>query len=197
MKKYKAKKMLKQSRFKDHVKTLNQNEYDLTIKYINKLIDENKEYLDKQNYGYLCNLFSSLALVWMYIDNGKSKQESQEIVFEAMYKFVKPKIKSMQKIAKHKCFVPILKKTMPIKFKRQCGYGWEISYPSAPKNRFTMVTHKCIFAQIFAKYDMFEMTKGFCKVDNILYSNLPNTKFYYSQRIGEGGKCCDYSFQRE
>ena len=63
MKKYKAKKMLKQSRFKDHVKTLNQNEYDLTIKYIKKLIDENKEYLDRENYGYLCNLFSSLALV--------------------------------------------------------------------------------------------------------------------------------------
>ena len=55
-----------------------------------------------------------------------------------------------------------------------------------------MTTHKCIFNQIFTKYNMPEMTLGFCKVDNLLH-----TKFYYSQRIGEKGKFCDYSFERE
>ena len=70
--------MIKKSRFKNHVKTLNQDEYDLTIKYINKLIDENKEYTDKKNYEYLCNLFSSVGLVMMYMELGISKQDSQK-----------------------------------------------------------------------------------------------------------------------
>lgn len=109
-----------------------------------------------------------------------------------MYEYLKPGVKQMQKLASHKWFVPLLKRLMPIKFKYKCGYGWKITYPSSPKNRFSMTTHKCIFNQIFTKYNMPEMTLGFCKVDNLLHA-----KFYYSQRIGEKGKFCDYSFERE
>ena len=43
---------------------------------------------------------------------------------------------------------------------------------------------------------MSEMTKGFCIVDNLMYDNLPKTKFSYTQRIGEGRKVCDYTFER-
>lgn len=193
---YIPKKMIKKSRFNNHVKTLAEAEYNKTISNIERLIDENKEYTDKQNFGYLCNLFTSLALVWMYMDEGKSKEESQNIVFNAMYDFLKPQIPKMKRLAKHKWFVPILKKTMLSKFKRTCGYGWKITYPDEPKNRFSMITHSCIFAQIFTKYNMSEMTKGFCIVDNLMYDNLPKTKFSYTQRIGEGGGVCDYTFER-
>lgn len=85
---------------------------------------------------------------------------------------------------------------MPIKFKHTCVHGWKITYPDSPKNIFSTTTHACIFAQIFAKYGMPEMAKGFCVVDNLMYSDLPNIKFYYSQRIGENGEFCDYSFER-
>ena len=193
---YKAVKMLKDSRFNEFSKSLSKEQIDTTIKYIDKLIIENKEYTDSKNYGYLCNLFSSLSLVWMLQDGGKTKQESQDIVFNAMYDFLKPQIPSIQKLAKHKWFVPFLKIFMPLKFKKACGYGWEITYPKTTKNKFSMTTHSCIFAQIFTKYNMPEMTKGFCMVDNLMYSNLPNTKFYYTERIGENGKFCDYTFER-
>lgn len=93
-------------------------------------------------------------------------------------------------------FVPFLKIFMPLKFKKVSGYGWEITYPKTTKNKFSMTTHSCIFAQIFTKYNMSEMTKGFCMVDNLTYSNLPNTTFYYTERIGENGKFCDYTFER-
>ena len=59
-----------------------------------------------------------------------------------------------------------------------------------------MTTHACIYATIFAKYGVSKMTKGFCKVDNLLYSSLPKTKFYYTKRIGEGGNVCDYNYER-
>ncbi len=195
--KYKANKMLKKSRFIDLSKKLNKEEYEITLKYIDKLISENKEYTDKANYEYLCNLFSSLGLVWMYMEKGKTKEESQKIVFDAMYEYLRPKVKSMQNLASHKFFVPLLKKIMPLKIKKTCGYGWDIEFPKTHKYKFSMTTNKCIFAQIFTKYGMSEMTKGFCAVDNLMYSELPHTKFYYTQRIGEGGKYCDYSFERE
>lgn len=97
--------MLKQSRFKELAKALNDEEYLKTVNGIERLILENKKYCDKNNYGYLCNLFSSLPLTWMYIDEGKSKEESQKIVLDAMYKFLEPSIPSMKRLAKHKWFV--------------------------------------------------------------------------------------------
>lgn len=193
---YNAKKMLRGSRFKDFSKTLSADELEKTIKNMDRLIEENVEYTDKQNYAHLSNLFSSLALVWTFIDEGKSKEESQRIVFDAMYRYLEPKIPTMEWIAKHKWFVPLLKWMMPKKFKRTCGHGWKITYPKAPKNEFSMITHLCIYADIFRKYGMPEMTKGFCKVDNLMYGSLPKTRFSYSERIGEGGKVCDYVFKR-
>lgn len=44
---YIPKKMISKSRFKNHVKTLTEVEYDITISNIERLIDENKEYTDK------------------------------------------------------------------------------------------------------------------------------------------------------
>ena len=160
------------------------------------MIEENKEFTNKKNYGHLCNLFSSLALVFTFMSEGKRKEESEKNVFEAMYEYLKPQIPTMKRLAKHKWFVPLLKKTMPSKFKRTCGFGWKITYPEAPKNKYSMITHSCIFPLIFGKYGMSEMTKGFCHVDNLMYSDLPKTKFSYTERIGEGGKVCDYSFER-
>ena len=42
-----------------------------------------------------------------------------------------------------------------------------------------------------------EMTAVFCKVDDILYSNLPRAEFLYTQQIGTGGSMCDYSFRKK
>ncbi len=194
--KYVASKMINKSRFKEHVKTLNEKQYKKTICNINRLISENSEYVDDKNYGHLCNLFTSLALVWMYEDEGNSRIESEKIVLDAMYQYLKPQVASMQKLASHKWFVPMLKVLMPIKFKHTLGYGWKVSFPKTNANKFSMITHSCIYAQIFAKYGISEMTRGFCKVDNIMYDHLPNTTFSYTERIGEGGQMCDYSYER-
>ncbi len=194
---YKPHKMIKKSRFRDFFALLNNKQKDELFLKIDKLILENKEYTDKQNYGYLCNLFTSLALVQLLIEEGKSKNEAEEIVLNAMYAYLKPSVKSIQNLAKHKWFVPLLKRYMPKKIKRTCGYGWKITFPKTSKDNFTMITHQCIFAQIFTKYGFPEMTRGFCRVDNLLYDNLPNTIFQYTERIGEGGKICDYSFIRK
>ena len=42
-----------------------------------------------------------------------------------MYKFIEPQIESMKKLASHGWFVSMLKITMPFKFKRTLGYGWD------------------------------------------------------------------------
>lgn len=41
-----------------------------------------------------------------------------------------------------------------------------------------------------------EMTAVFCKVDDILYSELPRAQFLYTEQIGTSGSMCDYTFKK-
>ena len=196
MKKYIPEKMISNSRFSVFYGTWGKKEKKQLTDRINILIEENKEYADKNNYAHLCNLLTSLAMVMVLEENGKTRAEAQKIVADAMYKFINPQIASMKKLASHGWFVPFLKIAMPIKFKRTLGYGWDVRFPESDRDTFSMTTHKCIYKQIFTKYGMPEMTAVFCKVDDILYSDLERAEFLYTQQIGTDGSVCDYSFKR-
>ena len=215
------------------------------IDKMNVLLFENSQYTDSKNYGFLCNLLTSLAIVQVLESKGMPRKEAEQytadamyefldditetrtccgfrenmiqestkpyddsrlqmawlihswILYPRMYKFIEPQIKSMKKLASNGWFVRFLKLTMPMKFRNTLGYGWDVEFPKCGRDEFSMITHKCIFHQIFEKYGMPEMTAIFCKVDDILYSDLPRADFLYSQQIGNGGTMCDYTFRRK
>lgn len=66
---------------------------------MNRLIAENQEYADSCNYGHLCNLIPSIAMIMVLEQNGKTREEAEKEVAEAMYEYIKPQIISMKKIA--------------------------------------------------------------------------------------------------
>ena len=196
-KKYIPRKMIPRSRFRDLYKEWDEEDRALLIDRINVLLFENSQYTDSKNYGFLCNLLTSLAIVQVLESKGMPRKEAEQYTADAMYKFIEPQIKSMKKLANNGWFVRFLKLTMPMKFRNTLGYGWDVEFPKCGRDEFSMITHKCIFHQIFEKYGMPEMTAIFCKVDDILYSDLPRADFLYSQQIGNGGTMCDYTFRRK
>ena len=196
-KKYIPRKMIPRSRFRDLYKEWNEEDRALLIDKMNVLLFENSQYTDSKNYGFLCNLLTSLAIVQVLESKGMPRKEAEQYTADAMYKFIEPQIKSMKKLASNGWFVRFLKLTMPMKFRNTLGYGWDVEFPKCGRDEFSMITHKCIFHQIFEKYGMTEMTAIFCKVDDILYSDLPRADFLYSQQIGNGGTMCDYTFRRK
>ena len=196
-KKYIPRKMIPRSRFRDLYKEWDEEDRALLIDKMNVLLFENSQYTDSKNYGFLCNLLTSLAIVQVLESKGMPRKEAEQYTADAMYKFIEPQIKSMKKLASNGWFVRFLKLTMPMKFRNTLGYGWDVEFPKCGRDEFSMITHKCIFHQIFEKYGMPEMTAIFCKVDDILYSDLPRADFLYSQQIGNGGTMCDYKFRRK
>lgn len=196
-KKYIPSKMIPRSRFRDLYKEWDEEDRALLIDKMNVLLFENSQYTDSKNYGFLCNLLTSLAIVQVLESKGMPRKEAEQYTADAMYKFIEPQIKSMKKLASNGWFVRFLKLTMPMKFRNTLGYGWDVEFPKCGRDEFSMITHKCIFHQIFEKYGMPEMTAIFCKVDDILYSDLPRADFLYSQQIGNGGTMCDYTFRRK
>ncbi len=191
---YDPKKMAEKSRFRTFYEKWNDQDRQHLLDTMARLIKENPEYADSKNYAHLCNLITSLAMVTVLEESGKTRKEAVDAVANAMYSFIEPQIASMKKLAGHSWFVGFLKFSMPIKFRHTLGYGWDVEFPQRPKDVFSMTTHKCIYQQLFSKYGMPEMTAVFCKVDDILYSNLPCAEFTYTEQIGTGGTMCDYSF---
>ena len=193
---YNPEKMISKSRFKDFYNGLEKAEQLRLTALMAQLIEENSEYADSKNYNHLCNLITSLAMIIMLEENGKTRKEAEDTVATEMYKFIEPQIAFMQKLASNSWFVGFLKISMPIKFRNTLGYGWNVEFPKCPKDAFLMITHSCIYHQIFSKYGMPEMTAIFCKVDDILYSELPRAQFLYTEQIGTGGSMCDYTFKK-
>ena len=195
-KRYVPEKMILESRFRTYFKSWDTAEKKQLTDKMCLLLRENAEYADSKNYEHLCNLLTALAMVSVLEENGRTRSEAEKLVADAMYRFIEPQVGSMRKLAGHGWFVRFLKIAMPVKFRLTLGHGWRVSFPKAPGSRFSMTTHICIYQQIFAKYGMPEMTAVFCKVDDILYSDLPRAEFSYTQQIGRGGKFCDYSFTK-
>lgn len=144
----------------------------------------------------MCNLITALAMEQVLEESGKTRREAQETVANVMYDFLKPMVPKMQKLASLGCFVRILKITMPIKFGNTVGHGWEVEFPKCPGDTYSLITHRCIYHDIFSKYGMPEFTAVFCQVDDMMYSELPRAEFIYTQQIGRGGDMCDYSFRK-
>ena len=196
MKKYIPEKMIMQSRFSDFYSKWSERDKLRLCEKMSELIAENSDYTDDKNYGHLCNLITALAMVIVLEESGKSRSEAEKNVADAMYTFLEPTKASMEKLASHSCFVKLLKLTMPIKFAHTLGFGWDVEFPKCPNDRFTMITHKCIYQQLFTKYGMPEMTAVFCEVDDLMYSTLPRAEFIYTEQIGRGGSMCDYTFKK-
>ena len=87
MKKYIPARMIRQSRFRTFYETWGVNEKELLIARMNRLIDENQEYADANNYGHLCNLLTSIAMIMVLEENGKTREEAEKEVAEAMYEY--------------------------------------------------------------------------------------------------------------
>lgn len=193
---YEPQKMVAQSRFRDFYEKWKNEEKIELLNEMARLIEENSAYADRNNYAHMCNLITSLVMIIVLEKSGKTREEAEKEVADAMYLFIQPQIASMQKLAGNSWFVRMLKISMPIKFRHTLGYGWDVEFPKCAGDTFSMITHKCIYQQIFSKYGMPEMTAVFCRADDVLYSNLPRAEFLYTQQIGNGGSMCDYTFKK-
>ncbi|MCR4662239.1 MAG: L-2-amino-thiazoline-4-carboxylic acid hydrolase [Clostridia bacterium] len=196
-KKYNGKDMSKSSRFIEYLKTMSEVDLRKVEDKINILIKENKEYCDKGNYQHLSNIFTCMALYNTLKDDGMSENEAVDLVFNTMYKYMETQKVKFQKLAKHGWFWPLIKKIVPLGFKKGSGYGWAYTWhKDSPKNEFRFECNKCIYKPIFSKYGLYKFGPKFCHNDIIVYGELPRTNFIRTKTLSYGDEVCDFKFIR-
>ena len=195
MKAYKPETLVAVSRYQNYFPTVDQQTWTDVYARMAELIEEEKEYCDKGNYSHMAQILTSIALYEVLQKHGKSEAEAYQIVSEEMWKFLDPS--SMQKMAKKRFFLPLMKKIVPFGFKKGSGYGWRYTWhKDDPKDRFRFECNECIYEKILGKRGLIKLGAMCCHADIINYGSLPYTDFIRTKTLCQGGDLCDFLFVR-
>ena len=180
MKKYEPEKLVAISRYRNYFPSLpNEIQYAVYTR-MDELIAEEKEYCDKGNYSHMAQILTSIALYETLQKHGRSEEEAYRIVSEEMWKFLDPN--GIQKLARKRLFLQLMKKIVPYGFKKGSGYGWNYTWhANDPKDRFQFECNECIYQKILGRRGLLKLGAMCCHADIINYGSLPFTDFIRSR----------------
>jgi len=195
MNKYISNKMINKSRMINYFNTLDSDIQKEVLDRIDELVIEEKEYCDKGNYEHMCNILSLLSIYEILQKHGTSEKDAYKIVGEEMHKFIQPYKEKFQKMSNKKWFWTLIKKIVPIGFKKKSGIGWIYTWHNdTPKNEFRFETNECIYAKIFKKRKLEKLGPLFCQCDVINYGELHNIDFQRTKTLCYGDNECNFIF---
>lgn len=195
MKKYQPEKMVRNSRYARFFPTLPPDIQQDILLRMKELLIEERAYCDRYNYGHMAQILTSIAMYEVLQRYGKSEAEAYKTVSEEMWAFLDPT--DIQKLAKRRYFLPLMKKLVPFGFKHNSGVGWRyVWHKDDPSNQFRFECTSCIYAQILGKRGLLKLGAMCCHADLINYGNLPYTDFIRTKTLCQGGDCCDFLFVR-
>lgn len=195
MKAYTPENLVAVSRYQRYFPTLPADIRQEVLERITELIDEEKQYCDRGNYSHMAQILTSIALYEVWQKHGKSEEEAFAVVSQEMWDFLDPS--AMQKLARRRFFLPLMKKIVPFGFKKGSGAGWRYTWHrDDPKDEFHFECNECLYAKILAPRGLLKLGAMCCHADIINYGSLPYTDFIRTKTICQGGDVCDFRFVR-
>ena len=195
MKKYEPKALVAVSRYQNYFPSLPEQLQRDVYARMGELLIEEKAYCDKGNYAHMAQIITSIALWEVLQKHGQSEQEAYRIVSEEMWRFLDPA--PMQKLARKRFFLPLMKKIVPLGFRKGSGHGWRYTWhKDDPKDEFRFEGNECVYQKILGKRGLMKLGAMCCHADIINYGSLPYTDFIRTQTLCQGGDLCDFRFVR-
>ncbi len=192
---YTPEKLVAVSRYQNYFPMLSKEIQNDTYMRMHELLEEEKEYCDKGNDKHMAQILTSIALYETLQKHGKSEAEAYKTVSEEMWKFLDPS--KMQKLAKMRFFLPLMKKIVPFGFRKGSGTGWRYTWhEDDPKEEFHFECNECIYEKILKPRGLLKLGAMCCRADLINYGSLPYTDFIRTQTLCQGGTLCDFRFVR-
>ncbi len=145
-------------------------------------------------------IYPCIAVLDGQIKNGVSREDYLDFNF----KFIEWRSYKGAKIVAKIMKIPGIYKKMPVMFgnmtKKKFGVKQNFDanfHEISPKEmRFDMT--KCPYADICSKYGYPEITKAFCRGDDIVYGNMhPKLIWGRTKTIGDGDDICDFKLSVE
>ena len=158
-----------------------------------ELLVEERAFCDRGNYKHMAQICTSIALYEVLQKHGRSEKEAYRIVSQEMWDFLDPS--GMQKLARRRFFLPLMKKLVPFGFRKGSGAGWRYTWHADdPKDEFRFECNECLYEKILGRRGLLKLGAMCCQADVINYGELPYTDFIRTETLCRGGKRCDFRF---
>lgn len=182
MKEYIPEKLVAESRYQRYFPTLPAEVQSDTFARMRELLEEERAYCDKGNYAHMAQILTSIALYEVLQAHGASEGEAFRAVSEEMWAFLDPS--GMQRLARLPFFLPLMKRVVPLGFKKGSGTGWRYTWHTdGPKDEFRFECNECIYAKILGPRGLMKLGAMCCHADIINYGSLPYTDFIRTQTL--------------
>ncbi len=156
MKPYTPEKLVAISRYQNYFPTLPEEVRGEVYRRMDALIKEEAEYCDRGNVKHMAQILTSIALYEVLRRHGQTEAEAYGIVSGEMWKFLDPS--GMQKLARRSFFLPLMKKLVPLGFKKGSGFGWRYTWHrDDPRDEFHFECNECIYAKILGKRNLMKL----------------------------------------
>ena len=193
---YIAKNMIMNGRLVHLYENSPQEKKDFMIRRVEELIAEYQSSQYPPLYGYLCNIFCSVAVCEYDEAHGMTRQRAIDEVRTAMENYMLPSRKKYEKLFSIGILWPLLRKALPKLMCSANGHGFETKVVDGPKNLLAFDTTECIFATILNGMGRNDLARMFCGLDEFMYSNLPGIEFRRTGTCCRGDGKCDFRFIR-
>ena len=195
MKKYEPKALVAVSRYQNYFPSLPAQLQRDVYARMGELLIEEKAYCDKGNYAHMAQILTSIALYEVLQRHGRNEPEAYRIVSEEMWRFLNPA--PIQKLARKRFFLPLMKKIVPFGFRKGSGHGWRYTWhKDDPKDEFRFECNECIYQKVLGRRGLMKLGAMCCHADIINYGNLCYMDFIRIQTLCQGGDLCDFRFVR-
>ena len=194
---YKAKNMIMNGRLIHLFEESPVEKKEYMLNRVGELINQYESYQYPPLYGYLCNMFSAVAVCEYDETHGMTREEALTEVRIYMENFMRPSREKYEKLFSKDFLWPVLRFALPRLMCSANGHGFESQVVPSAKNVLAFDTTECIFATILNSLDRNDLACMFCGLDEFMYSNLPGIEFRRTGTCCRGAAKCDFRFIKQ
>lgn len=140
-------------------------------------------------------IFPCIAVYQALLQHDYSKAQARNVVRKGVMDSYTQTVKFARTVSKLPFFFPLFRAMCRQSMKEGVNEkGWTFTWRQNDKNSIVWDCHACIYANIFAKYEVRELAPIFCECEDIIYGNLNNLRWSRTKTIGRGADICNFSF---
>lgn len=166
------------------------------ISHFQNLLEEN-DLIDKAVFSHnMYAIYPTIATYKTLIESGFSKEQAEKEIEQVVLATGESTREMFKTIGKFSFFFPL--------FKKMCYTSTKTSYKKPffdmkwleqNKNTIAWDCHKCHYDDEFTKYNCKELTKIFCRLDDVMYGDIPTARWERTKTIGDGDEICNFCFK--
>ena len=158
---------------------------------IDEIIKENPEFCIRENFTFMSNAITALAIYEMFRNKGYSKQQAYYKTAQPMWEYCRELSYRYYKKTRSKKTFKKLPDLLANEFSKN-KKAFNIEIPVQNENEIRLKCGSCIYEAFFCKYFLKDIAAMFCWGENIIFGSMKTVDFKLSDTLILNNKPCEF-----